>query len=203
MSATMWRGDDGDTPRVTGRLLRWYRLRLPAVFCVRQGDKREPMEPGQLADLVAWYTERPEDFLVWKADEEFRGGTYRMGAWRLNIAAINEALPRASREIEAEKRRLAYAHLGPVTDADVDAALARLEGSAPLIQEADGSSLYALNDPRRSACLSAQYRVQDHWPRDCRRCGQEFRPGCRQRRTCGDCLAKAKADREAVREARS
>lgn len=200
MSATTWRGDDGNTPRVTAKVLRWYRLRLPAVFHRKDGG---PLKPTRLADLVDWYSARPSEFLVWTADEEFRGGWQRMGGWRLNMAAVQEALPRAEREIEAEQRRAAFAAMGPVTGADVDAALALLQGSAPLTPEGHANSLYALDDPRRTALLHNHWRAEDHWPRNCHRCGDEFKPAKpSQKRTCGDCLAKAKAEREATKQRR-
>jgi hypothetical protein len=190
-----WRGD-GDTPRVTAKVLKWYRLRLPAVFHRKDGG---PLAPARLAELVDWYAERPDEFLIWKAEEEYRGARYNMGLWCLNTATINEALPRASREIEAEKRRRAYAERGPVTEADVDAAIARLEGSAPLTEEADGIRLVI--PERQGAYLCHKYNVRDYWPRPCQRCGQEYKPAKRsQRVTCPDCLAKAKAERAQAKQ---
>jgi hypothetical protein len=201
MTAATWRGDDGATPRMTAKVLRWYRLRLPAVFYQTENGKKYPMEPTRRAELVAWYAERPEEFLLWNAEEEYRGKRYNLGAWRLDIAAINAALPLASREIEADKRRRAYAERGPVTEADVDAALARLEGTAPLTPEVDANQLYVRDDPRRTALLHNHWRAEDHWPRNCHRCGQEFKPAKpSQKRTCSDCLAAAKADREQAKQ---
>jgi hypothetical protein len=199
MSApTTWRGDE-DTPRMTAKVLRWYRLRLPAVFYQTHEGKKYPMEPTRRAELVAWYAGRPEDFLIWHAEEEYRGKRYNLGAWRLDIAAINAALPLASREIEAEKRRAAYAARGPVTDTDVEVMMALGRNTTPLTREPSGETLYPNRDDA-TPFLVNRNKVHCHWPRACRGCGGSFRPKGFHSRRCPDCLAKAKAEREQAKQ---
>ena len=201
MSApTTWRGDDDNTPHRTRRVLRWYRLRLADWF--QEMHQKHELDPALLDGLAEWFAERPDEFLIWKAEDEYRGGTYNLGCWRLDFAAMKPALAGAIKEIEAEQRLRAYASLGPVTGADVDAALALLHGRAPLPEEPNASNLVL--PERQSALLHHKYTVEDYWPRLCRRCGESYKPAKRiQSRTCGDCLAAAKAEREAVREARA
>jgi hypothetical protein len=195
---TTWRGDEGNTPRMTARLLRWYRLRLPAVFHRKDGGQ---LTPSRLAQLVDWYSEHPKEFLIWQADEEFRGGWQRMGGWRLNMVAVQEALPRAERDIEADQRRVAYAAMGPITEATVSAALAVLLGEAPLTKEPYAGNIYTDgNGPAAMRWYENRNRIHAHWPRACRECRQEFRPDFNGAVRCPGCRAAAKAEREQAKQ---
>jgi hypothetical protein len=79
----------------------------------------------------------------------------------------------------------------PLPPPDVDRALAILDSEAPLVPGINASELFPLHGtPESSRYFDARNRVQDHWPRDCRACGQEFRPANRKRRRCDQCLQR-------------
>ena len=197
MSATTWRGDDSNTPRVTAKVLRWYRLRLADWFRDMHGE----IDSALLDGLAEWFAQRPDEFLIWKAEDVYRGGTYNLGCWRLDFAAMKPALGPAIREIEAEQRLRAYASLGPVTGADVDAAIARLEGEEPLTPEPEAETFFpGAGSPERSRYFDNLYRVQDHWPKPCRTCGDEFRPDRMNARTCTECRAAARLKRQETKQ---
>jgi hypothetical protein len=90
---------------------------------------------------------------------------------------------------EAEQRQVAFTSMGPP---DVERALALLESDAPLVAGINASKLYPMDGhtPESHRYYDNRNRVQDHWPRDCRACGQEFRPANRKRRRCDQCLQR-------------
>ncbi len=79
----------------------------------------------------------------------------------------------------------------PVTEADVDAALALLDSTTPLVEEIDACQLYP-DYNQRGEFLGQHWRVLNHWPRTCRQCGKEFRPTHRVWVRCPECKAAAR-----------
>ena len=94
-----------------------------------------------------------------------------------------------------------------ITEADVDAALARMVAGAALPEEPDVWDLYHVRtsdrtDPRFRRALLARDRVRKNYNRDlrsqgktCRACGVHFIPKRVDNQCCPDCIQKQKEAR--------
>lgn len=147
---------------------------------------------GWIAKFQKWYQDRPGEFLLYDTPLE---SFVMWGGWRLNEPAMWDAVPRADADL-GWREPGATPLASPVTEADVDAALARMGAAKP---PRERGALFLLNHEKHGLLCESRDRINRKTPILCRCCGEPFRvpsaqhfancPACRSagRKRCLDC----------------
>ena len=145
-------------------------------------EHRKALEDDELLDkVVEWFAERAQEYAEVYAYHQYDPDMDRGWYWVLRCGAINCELPEV-----IDSREMA--------DFTVDDWLEWLEPYGTYRGEQQvqaGPKEPCLNPDLSDAAQERQRR----WPKECRDCGTEFRPGRRNAARCPRCLGKARAKR--------
>lgn len=178
--------------------LKWYPTALYRWLTTAVWDGGSGQKTGEwIAKYVRWYQERIADFLLY---ERYGEGLSMWGGWRLNEMAMWDALPRADTDlgwtepVEATEPPEPRVPVEPATEADIDAALTRMETERQLPDEPYASSVLRRSlgnhDPQIDRWMETRDRIKAKTPIPCRCCGAFFLvPNCQHFANCPDCRA--------------
>jgi hypothetical protein len=188
-------------PAIPRDVLLWYPTAVTKWLSTELFTKDAGL--GWLAKFQKWYQDRSAEFLLLEPALE---GYSMWGGWRLNEQAMYDAVPRADADLgwtepeEAKEPPEARAPVGPATEADVDAALARMRNTRPPEENYTAFVLHRSGgdtDPAIGRWRETRRRIKAKTPIPCRCCGEFFLtgqqfancPGCRSagRKRCLDC----------------
>jgi hypothetical protein len=195
-----WKRDSGHSaepeppPPIPADVLTWYRAALRRWLTTELFDRDGGL--GWIAKYQKWYEDRPHEFLALEPSP----GIFSMaGGWRLDASAMWEAVDLADKELNYREGQPAdRPPVEPATEADVDAALARMQDGRPPEEDHTSFVLHRSGgDPDH--WRETRHRIRAKTPIPCRCCGEFFRvePGqhlancleCRSagRKRCHDC----------------
>jgi hypothetical protein len=175
-------------PPIPADVLRWYSSAIHGWLTTDLFNGDGGL--GWIAKYQKWFEDRPREFLAWEAAP----GTYSMlGGWRLDPDAMWAATDRADTELDYGPNQQADRLVVPATEAEVDAALGRMQTEKPPREKYGGSLLYRAGSPRTDTLREAHERIKAKTPISCRCCGEFFSVSSAQNLvTCPGCRAAGK-----------
>jgi hypothetical protein len=143
--------------------------------------------PEDIRDEVAnRIASAPEKVLNWVPSENYKGSGFTHGSWKLVpewfVKELRHCADEVRRELEAEVDAEHHRSLDAWLEADRKGLL-KARGAK------GGLRVSSLPDGLYGTLLRARYERWRTWPRNCRRCGESFRPNPPNKsiRTCPDC----------------